>query len=74
MDPIMILANTHGLSVIEDAAQSIGAEYRGRRAGSIEAWVIPAGWHTSDSTPPNDSASVQSRVPSAMAMAASACW
>jgi len=35
MDPIMAIANRHGLSVIEDAAQSIGAEYKGRRAGSI---------------------------------------
>jgi len=35
MDPIMAIANTHDLSVIEDAAQSIGAEYKGRRAGSI---------------------------------------
>jgi dTDP-4-amino-4,6-dideoxygalactose transaminase len=35
MDPIMAIANTHGLYVIEDAAQSIGAEYKGRRAGSI---------------------------------------
>jgi len=35
MDPIMDLAAKHGLLVIEDAAQAIGAEYRGRRAGSI---------------------------------------
>jgi dTDP-4-amino-4,6-dideoxygalactose transaminase len=35
MDPIMRLASEHGLTVIEDAAQAIGAEYRGRRAGSI---------------------------------------
>jgi len=35
MDPIMAIANTYRISVIEDAAQSIGAEYRGRRAGSI---------------------------------------
>jgi len=35
MDPIMALAATYGLSVIEDAAQAIGAEYQGRRAGSI---------------------------------------
>jgi dTDP-4-amino-4,6-dideoxygalactose transaminase len=35
MDPIMRVANQHGLVVIEDAAQAIGAEYKGRRAGSI---------------------------------------
>jgi len=35
MDPIMGLAEKHGLVVIEDAAQAIGAEYNGRRAGSI---------------------------------------
>jgi dTDP-4-amino-4,6-dideoxygalactose transaminase len=35
MDPIMEIARRHGLMVIEDAAQAHGAEYRGRRAGSI---------------------------------------
>jgi len=35
MDPIMNIAKTHNLIVIEDAAQAIGAEYKGRRAGSI---------------------------------------
>ena len=35
MDPIMEIARRHGLVVIEDAAQSHGAEYKGRRAGSI---------------------------------------
>jgi dTDP-4-amino-4,6-dideoxygalactose transaminase len=35
MDPIMVLAEAHGIVVIEDAAQAIGAEYKGRRAGSI---------------------------------------
>jgi dTDP-4-amino-4,6-dideoxygalactose transaminase len=35
MDPIMELARRHKLIVIEDAAQSHGAEYKGRRAGSI---------------------------------------
>ena len=35
MDQLMRLAQDHNLVVIEDAAQAIGAEYRGRRAGSI---------------------------------------
>jgi len=35
MDPIMDIAKRHNLYVIEDAAQAIGAEYKGRRAGSI---------------------------------------
>jgi dTDP-4-amino-4,6-dideoxygalactose transaminase len=35
MDAVMRVANDRGLVVIEDAAQAIGAEYKGRRAGSI---------------------------------------
>jgi dTDP-4-amino-4,6-dideoxygalactose transaminase len=35
MDPIMALADERGIPVIEDAAQAIGSEYNGRRAGSI---------------------------------------
>ncbi len=35
MDPILELAARHKLYVIEDAAQSIGASYKGRRAGSM---------------------------------------
>jgi dTDP-4-amino-4,6-dideoxygalactose transaminase len=35
MDPIMEIARRRGLVVIEDACQAHGAEYRGRRAGSI---------------------------------------
>lgn len=35
MDPIMAIARKHGLLVIEDAAQAHGAEYKGRRVGSI---------------------------------------
>ncbi|MCX6893252.1 MAG: DegT/DnrJ/EryC1/StrS family aminotransferase [Verrucomicrobiota bacterium] len=35
MDAVMEVAQRHRLLVIEDAAQAIGAEYKGRRAGSI---------------------------------------
>lgn len=35
MDPIIEIARRHKLVVIEDAAQSHGAEYKGRRAGSM---------------------------------------
>ncbi|WP_431122725.1 DegT/DnrJ/EryC1/StrS family aminotransferase [Variovorax paradoxus] len=35
MDPIMALAEQHGLKVIEDCAQAHGAYYKGRPVGSI---------------------------------------
>ncbi|WP_201529907.1 DegT/DnrJ/EryC1/StrS family aminotransferase [Psychrobacter frigidicola] len=35
MDPIMALADTHGLYVVEDCAQAHGAHYKGRSVGSI---------------------------------------
>ena len=35
MDAVMDIAARHDLYVIEDAAQAIGAEYKGKRAGSI---------------------------------------
>jgi dTDP-4-amino-4,6-dideoxygalactose transaminase len=35
MDEIMDIARRHKLCVIEDAAQAIGSEYRGKRAGSV---------------------------------------
>lgn len=35
LDPILDLASQRGLIVIEDACHALGAEYRGRRTGSI---------------------------------------
>jgi dTDP-4-amino-4,6-dideoxygalactose transaminase len=49
MDPIMEIAGEHGLYVIEDCAQAHGAEYRGRKAGSIghlSAFSLMSGKHS----------------------------
>ena len=35
MDPIMAIAKKHGIFVVEDAAEALGAEYRGRKVGTI---------------------------------------
>jgi dTDP-4-amino-4,6-dideoxygalactose transaminase len=35
MDPILGLAHQHNLYVIEDACEAIGAEYKGRQAGTL---------------------------------------
>jgi dTDP-4-amino-4,6-dideoxygalactose transaminase len=37
MEPLWRIAERHDLPIIEDAAQSIGAEYYGRRAGNLGA-------------------------------------
>ncbi len=38
MDPIMAIAKKHNLVIIEDAAQSLGAKYKNRMAGSFEGY------------------------------------
>jgi dTDP-4-amino-4,6-dideoxygalactose transaminase len=35
MDPLIELARSNGLALIEDACEAIGAEYKGRRAGTL---------------------------------------
>ncbi len=35
MEPLLALAKEHGLAIIEDSAQAIGAEYNGQRVGSL---------------------------------------
>lgn len=40
LDPILALAARHGLTVIEDACHALGAEYHGRRSGSIAHMTV----------------------------------
>jgi perosamine synthetase len=40
LDSILKLAERHGLIVIEDACHALGAEYRGRRAGSLAHMTV----------------------------------
>ena len=45
MDPILELADQHGLVVVEDAAEVHGAEYKGRKCGAlghVSAWSFYA--------------------------------
>ena len=35
MDPINAIAREHGLTVIEDSCEALGAEYKGRQAGTL---------------------------------------
>jgi perosamine synthetase len=40
LDELLRIAEVHGLTLIEDACHSLGAEYRGRRVGSISHMTV----------------------------------
>jgi len=35
LDPLIEIANKYGLAIVEDATESLGAEYRGRKVGNL---------------------------------------
>jgi UDP-2-acetamido-2-deoxy-ribo-hexuluronate aminotransferase len=57
MDEINAIAARHGLAVIEDAAQSFGASYRGRSSGNLSTSAAPA------SSPASRSAAMATAAP-----------
>ena len=42
LDPIKSLADAHGLKIIEDSCEALGAEYKGRKAGTIGDYGVYA--------------------------------
>jgi UDP-4-amino-4,6-dideoxy-N-acetyl-beta-L-altrosamine transaminase len=40
LDELSVIANHHGLTMIEDACHALGAEYRGRRVGGISQMTV----------------------------------
>lgn len=40
LDPLRAIADTHGLALVEDAAQAHGARYKGRRIGSGDRSIV----------------------------------
>lgn len=54
MDPLMKLAEKHGLLVIEDAAQSLSAKYKGKMSGTIGEMGIYSFYPTKNLGCPGD--------------------
>jgi dTDP-4-amino-4,6-dideoxygalactose transaminase len=42
LDPIQSVANAYGLKIIEDSCEALGAEYKGRKAGTIGDYGVYA--------------------------------
>jgi dTDP-4-amino-4,6-dideoxygalactose transaminase len=68
-DAISALASEHGLTVIEDACQAVGASYRGRRAGSLGDLAVFSFFPTKNLGAYGDAGLVTGRIPEFVEMA-----
>jgi len=68
-DAISAIASEHGLTVVEDACQAVGATYHGRRAGSLGDLAVFSFFPTKNLGAYGDGGLITGRIPEFLEMA-----